>query len=258
VKKDINCVSSQVTLLTNLKLGADGLPDPFGKVVWLDSNNCFHSETRASVVTASFVTMNLQGLQGAADLMTGGHVNSGSCLIYGVHPTQTAGIIDSRGGIRRIDENFPRRVGFPGIFQLDFDDQPERGLFVPPLDELESLLMRLCPWLAGQEHFAIPSSSSGIRLADGSRTSSKNGWRFVFEIEDSSLAAMAGQEVVASFFRAGLGKVVINETPLSVSRLWRCIVDESVWSPSKPDFCFGAKILTEGLYQERTPVWFNR
>lgn len=240
-----------------MKTGADGKPEPFGKIVWLDQDGTFHSETRASVVLARFVTMELQGLQGAADLMTGGHVDSGSCLIYGVHPSLIEGLIDSRGGIARTDENFPRRKRHLGIFQIDFDDQPERGLFVPALDELAAVLVRLCPWLAGIKAFAIPSSSSGIRREDGSRTSVKNGWRFVFMLSDSSQAGRIGSEVVAAFFRAGLGKVVVNETPLSVSRLWRTIADESVWSPSKPDFCFGARLMSAGLCQERAPVWFN-
>lgn len=240
-----------------MKIGADGLPEPFGKVFWLDEAGVVHSDTHASVVRASFVTVEVQGLEGLAALMTDPAFTTSSCVIYGVHPTLTSGVIDSRDGIRRTDENFPRRVGEPGIFHLDLDDQPERGLYAPPTGEgVEALLADVVPWLAADKHFYLPSSSSGVTRADGTPVSAKHGWRVYFELDDSAQAARVGHEVVAAFFRAGLGKVCVNVSEgHSVSRLWRSVVDDSVWSPSKPDFCFGAKLVGEGLVQRRAPSW---
>jgi hypothetical protein len=248
----------QLSLLTNLKLGPDGTPEPFGKVFWIDEAGKVHSETRASVVRASFVTMEVDGLDGLAELMLSPQVNTSSCLIYGVHPTLTSGVIDSQEGIRRTDENFPRRAGELGIFHLDLDDQPERGLYTPDTVEgVEALLREVVPWLAAERHFYLPSSSSGVARADGTPVSPKHGWRVYFLIDNSAEAARVGHEVVSCFFQAGLGKVCVNVSEAhSVSRLWRCVVDDSIWSPSKPDFCFGARILTPGLVQRRAATWF--
>jgi hypothetical protein len=248
----------QLSLLTSLKLGPDGRPEPFGKVFRIDETGAVHSETHASVVRASFVRMEVQGLEGLAELMLSPQVDTSSCLIYGVHPTLTNGVIDSQDGIRRTDENFPRRAGFPGIFHLDLDDQPERGLYTPDTVEgVEALLRDAVPWLMTARHFYLPSSSSGVVRADGTPVSPKNGWRAYFMLDDSAQAPRVGHEVVAAMFRAGHGKVVVNVSEgRSVARLWRCVVDDSVWSPSKPDFCFGARILTPGLAQRRAATWF--
>jgi hypothetical protein len=251
---DARCL---ITIITNDQKGADGQLKAFGKEAWLDEMG-FQSQTQAKVFSGDFDTIATPTIDALVRYLTSGLRDSSSALVYGIHP-RLRGKIGTRKngvGIARTKENFPRRKGRPGALNLDLDDQPDRGIRMPDVHELDAVVSARVPWWSGVRRAYLPSASAGIRMPDGSPASHKRGQRCLMLIDDSSRAKELGQQVVAALYEAGYGKVVVNVGSKNVSRLWRCLPDDTVWDANKPDFGFGAR-LYGGLIQVREPIFFD-
>lgn len=172
---------------------------------------------------------------------------SKQALAYGVSNVPEARLVNQRalsklrGAIARDRKHFWFADGKPGVFMMDHDRRSD----TPPLDalELDHILCKALPELAGVQRAWVPSASAFIYGTDGREFIGAGGWRGYFIVDDASRIPDIGALIYQRLWANGHGYAFVTKAGSIVDR---SVIDASVWQPERLDFA-APPILGPGL-----------
>lgn len=223
-----------VTIITSIN------PPVLSKTFALDGAGNLVKSTSAQMTKGRAEVREITTLQDFSDLLLSLDVSQ--ALTYGVPPSNGIAIVTRRAWIQagrptdcctRTNGHFTFRHG-PGILFLDYDVQP--GTRPLSRDELLHTVKTACPSLLEAGCIWFPSSSSHICNGGADLTGLK-GQRLYLLVADASDIPRAGKVLEARLWLAGHGRFEVSK---SGSLLSRCLLDVSVFQPSRLDFAAGA------------------
>jgi hypothetical protein len=215
-------------------------PEILSKTYHLDESGELVKLTSAQMVAGHASVQSVEDLESFADLLVS--LDYSDALVYGVPPSNSMDVMTRESWVKagrpsdkctRTNEHFSFRHA-PGWMFIDYD--PHAGSRTLDKDELLQALNSAVPGLLSCGAVWFPSSSSHIFNGTEDLTGLK-GQRLYIPIEDASDIQRVGKVIEARLFLAGHGRYDISK---SGSLLSRCLIDCSVFQPSRLDFAAGA------------------
>lgn len=186
-----------------------------------------------------------------ADLLEG--LDHNQALAYGIAPVERRNILSTKkwhavgqpaDTLCRTNKWFSWPAG-PGVLMLDFDFHgvSRNG------EETIRLITDALPELQSTAYIWWSSSSSYIYNGD-IEVNGLRGQRLYIFVKDATDIPRAGQVLFDRLWLAGLG---FYEVSKAGSLLQRCVIDGSVWQPSRLDFASGADCIAPLRQQRPAP-----
>ena len=214
-----------------------------------------HSEVAAQMSAGTFESRYFEHIDNFSSFLTSGEFGPDTAIAYGMNPAGKGYIAAQdamnegtarKGAIARTKENFPYRVGEPGILFGDID--PLAGHEFEDAYHYDRTLYAVVSWWKPFRRIYVPSSSSEIyEEATDKLVSRKAAFHVHGLLDDASQAKPVTDAIFAALIEAGYGRVVCLKNG---ARVLRSIIDRAVPQGERLDFAFGAH-LGKGLRQER-------
>ncbi|BAH76943.1 AAA family ATPase [Solidesulfovibrio magneticus] len=203
------------------------------------------------LVQGTYQPIAVEGPAAMVDLL--GKLQGSDAMCFGTagggkRPIYSRDAAPDADALTRTKDRFDWPEG-PGVMLLDNDIDPRPGALQFDMDGFRAALLRACPGLGEAPAVFAHSASSFIYDTDTDRCLKGEGGHhaYVF-VKDARDIPRAGKVLADRIWLAGLGYCIVGKDGKILDR---CLIDTSVWQPSR--LCFSAGASCGGGLEQRRP-----